>query len=193
MNSVNGLATQGVIGGGTTVYTHPTPQVTQHQPQLPAALNRAQKNIGAAKKGSANPFFKSSYADLGSVMEACKEALNNEGISVLQPVGRDSLGDFVETILLHTSGERISGKMYLTAVKNMQELGSAISYARRYGLQSLAFIPAADDDSESTMQRTSKPAPKPVKTKAPVKEQPVKQEPVKEEATKKVQVTEEEW
>src|ERR1035437_4743809 len=54
--------------------------------KIAAALNKAQRNIGSATKGAANPFFKSKYADLGSVMEACKEALNNEGITVLQPV-----------------------------------------------------------------------------------------------------------
>jgi hypothetical protein len=120
---------------------------------LSAALNRAQKRIGAAVKGSANPFFKSRYADLGAVMEACKEHLNSEGISVLQPVLSDETGDYVETVLLHESGEFISSKMRLLPSKNMQELGSNTSYARRYGLQSLVFIPAEDDDGEAAMGR----------------------------------------
>ena len=120
---------------------------------LSAALNRAQKKIGAAVKGSANPFFKSRYADLGAVMEACKEHLNSEGISVLQPVLSDETGDYVETVLLHESGEYIASKMRLLASKNMQELGSNTSYARRYGLQSLVFIPAEDDDGETAMGR----------------------------------------
>jgi hypothetical protein len=129
--------------------------------KLAAALAKAQKNIGAASKGAANPFFKSKYADLGSVMEACKEALNAEGITVLQPVTTSVDGKHaVETVLLHDSGEFISSTMTLELTKtNMQDLGSAISYARRYSLQSLVFIPAEDDDAEKTMTRTTE-APK---------------------------------
>lgn len=123
---------------------------------ISVAVLKAQKNIGAASKGASNPFFKSKYANLGSVMEACKEALNNEGITVLQPVASDASGEYVDTVLLHESGEFISSRMKLMATKNMQELGSATSYARRYGLQSMMFIPAEDDDSEATMNRAPK-------------------------------------
>lgn len=125
------------------------------------ALLEAQKKIGSAKKDAVNPFFHSNYADLGSVMEACKEALNENGITVLQPVGTDELGVYVETVLLHSSGEWISDKLNL-AVKeqnNPQAQGSAISYARRYGLQSMVFIPAEDDDAEKA---TTRPVAKPV-------------------------------
>lgn len=121
--------------------------------KISASLVKAQKEIGGAKKGSTNPFFHSKYADLGSVMEACKDALNNNGIVVLQPVGRDEglTGEqYVETILLHESGEFISDKMRLVMKEdnNPQAQGSAISYARRYSLQSMVFIPAEDDDGE---------------------------------------------
>lgn len=126
---------------------------------LSAALLKAQRNIGAATKGSANPFFNSRYADLGAVMEACKEALNDEGITILQPVQSDESGDFVETILLHESGEFMSSSMKLVLSKqDMQAYGSAVSYARRYSLQSLVFIPAEDDDGEKAISR-----PKPIK------------------------------
>ena len=125
------------------------------------ALVKAQRNIGAASKDAKNPFFKSKYADLGAVMEACKDALNEQGISVLQPVSSDAIQHSVETILLHESGEFISDTMRLELSKgDMQALGSAISYARRYALQSMMFIPAEDCDAESTMDRP-KPVPKP--------------------------------
>lgn len=125
---------------------------------IAAALLKAQKKIGAASKGTKNPFFKSKYADLGDVMEACKEALNNEGISVLQPVSSDETGHHVETVLLHESGEFISDIMKLELNKmDMQQFGSAITYARRYGLQSMLFIPAVDDDAEATMNREAAP------------------------------------
>ncbi len=125
------------------------------------ALLEAQKNIGAASKDAVNPFFKSKYADLGSVMEACKAALNDAGISVLQPVESDEHGTYVETMLVHISGEYIGSRMRL-AIKeenNPQAQGSAISYARRYSLQSLVFIPAADDDGESATPHVAKKAP----------------------------------
>lgn len=118
--------------------------------KIAPALLEAQAAMGAAKKDSENPFFKSKYADLGAVMEVCKKELNDNGIVVLQPVGTDEGGVYVETILLHSSGEFISDKMRL-AVKQAndpQAQGSAISYARRYSLQSMVFIPAEDDDAE---------------------------------------------
>jgi len=117
--------------------------------KLPLALLKAQKAMGVAKKDAQNPFFKSKYADLSSVMEACKGPLNENGITILQPVGHDEQGDYVETILLHESGEYISDKMRLISGSKPQEQGSAISYARRYSLQSLVFIPAEDDDGNT--------------------------------------------
>jgi hypothetical protein len=122
--------------------------------KLAPALLKAQKKIGAAVKGNANPFFKSKYADLGAVMEACKEAFNEAGITVLQPVSSDGTKHFVQTILIHESGEFISDSMMLELGKtDMQQLGSAITYARRYSLQSMGFIPAEDDDGEAAMNR----------------------------------------
>jgi len=124
--------------------------------ELAKALNKAQAKMGGAVKGAANPYFKSKYADLNSVIEACKEHLNSEGISVIQPVVSDETGDHVETILVHTSGEYIASRMRLKVQKenDMQAYGSAISYARRYGLQSMVFIPSSeDDDGEKAVNR----------------------------------------
>jgi len=125
---------------------------TQPITKLATALLKAQTEIGASKKGTTNPFFHSKYADLGSVMEACKGPLNDNGITILQPVGHDEHGDYVETILLHESGEYISDKMRLISGNKPQEQGSAVSYARRYSLQSLVFIPAEDDDGNTVQQ-----------------------------------------
>lgn len=119
--------------------------------KIATALLQAQKEIGSAKKDATNPFFKSKYADLGAVMEACKEALNKAEITVLQPV----LGDYVETVLLHASGEWISSQTQIICAKpnDPQAQGSAITYARRYGLQSMVFIPSEDDDGERAVSR----------------------------------------
>lgn len=115
------------------------------------ALLAAQRKMGGAKKGAVNPYFHSKYADLGAVMEACKDALNDNDITILQPVGTDEFGVYVETVLLHISGEWISDKMRISQKEenNPQAQGSAISYARRYSLQSMVFIPAEDDDANS--------------------------------------------
>jgi hypothetical protein len=133
--------------------------------KIAPALLKAQRKIEAAVKDVANSYFKSKYADLNAVMASCKEHLNDNGIVVLQPVISEGDADYVETILLHESGEYFSSRMKLILTKaDMQAYGSAVSYARRYSLQSLVFIGAEDDDGEATMGRNykaaSKPAPK---------------------------------
>lgn len=140
------------------------------------ALLEAQKNIDNAVKDSKNPFFKSSYADVNSVIEACKHQLNSVGISIHQPVESDANSNFVITRLQHTSGEFMETSMLLLPVKNMQELGSAITYARRYSLQSWMLMGAVDDDAELSMNRTTKPSysqPRIVENKATTKEETV--------------------
>lgn len=135
--------------------------------KIAPALLRAQKKIGAAIKGSANPFFKSRYADLGAVMEACKEQLNSEGIAVVQPIHSDETGDYVETILVHESGQILTSRMRLLPSKNMQELGSATSYARRYSLQSMVFVPQEDDDGNHSTFGKGSPDKAPAKSALP--------------------------
>jgi len=118
--------------------------------QIAPALLKAQKEIGSAKKEAENPFYHSTYADLGEVMRVCKKPCNDNGITILQPEDADENGNYVETVLLHESGEFISSRMRV-AVKadhDPQALGSAITYAKRYTLQAMLFIPSEDDDGE---------------------------------------------
>jgi hypothetical protein len=119
--------------------------------KLSAALLKAQASMSNAIKDSKNPFFKSSYANLNSVREAVTPALNANGITVLQPIN----GDIVETILMHESGEYLMSHTRIVTNKenDAQNYGSAISYARRYGLQSFLSIGADDDDGEKAMGR----------------------------------------
>lgn len=129
---------------------------TQSIKNISPAFLRAQKNMEGAKKTAANPFFKSKYADLSAVIEACKGHLNAEGIAILQPVGQDEKGHYVETVLLHESGECFSEKMYfVTAPVDIQKQGAAVSYLRRYGLQSFIGLPAEDDDGNSAVAAKS--------------------------------------
>jgi hypothetical protein len=114
------------------------------------ALAAAQMEMGRALKDSANPAFRSKYADLASVMDACMGALNKHGICVMQPTGEDETGRFVKTILAHTSGETVECRVPLIVAKNdMQGYGSAVTYARRYGLMSMAGIAPEDDDGNA--------------------------------------------
>lgn len=144
--------------------------------KISVALLKAQKEMKNASKDAKNPFFKSKYADLNAVREACHPELNTNGITVLQPMGMGEHGSFVETILLHESGEFISSQTPIICAKqnDPQALGSAISYARRYGLQSLVSLGAEDNDAEGAMDR--KVAPAPVKAAAPVVKSSFKQE-----------------
>jgi len=118
--------------------------------EIAAALPKAQAEIKSAMKDATNPHFKSRYADLASVIDACKVALNKHGITFLQPVRGGENGVIVETVLLHTSGEWICDAFSIPVDKNnAQGVGSAITYGRRYGLQSMVGIPAEDDDGNA--------------------------------------------
>jgi hypothetical protein len=97
-----------------------------------------------------NPAFKSKYAELSDVMDACMPALRSHGFAVLQPIGRDEHGDFVETHLCHEGGHQFSTRVYLILGKNdMQGFKSAVTYARRIGLGSLAGVSDTDDDGNA--------------------------------------------
>ena len=116
------------------------------------ALIKAQSEMGKALKNSSNLHFKSKYADLSSVVDATIDAFTNNGFAVLQPCDSDDQGNFVETILLHESDVKFNSKVYLTLSKqDMQGLGSAITYARRYGLLGMAGIAPEDDDGNASI------------------------------------------
>ncbi len=128
---------------------------------IATALASAQINMGKALKQANNPHFRSKYADLGSVMDACLPALNEHGIAVIQPTGEDDTGRFVETIMIHgESGEQLSCRVPLIVSKNdMQGYGSAVTYARRYGLMAMAGIAPEDDDGNAAAKAAPKQEP----------------------------------
>lgn len=126
-------------------------------PTLAGALAKAQAEMGKALKQNTNPAFRSKYADLGSVMDACLPALNRHGIAVVQPTVDDDAGRYVETVLLHESGETLRCRVPLIVQKNdMQGYGSAVTYARRYGLMCMAGIAPEDDDGNAAAQAAPK-------------------------------------
>lgn len=126
---------------------------------LAIAMNKAQAVMSGAKKSAANPFFKSKYANLEEVIACIKEPFESNGLSFMQfPITEDDRAG-VETIVMHESGEWISGSFMLKCSKiDPQGMASAITYARRYGIQSIAGIPSEDDDGNAASQAPKKPA-----------------------------------
>lgn len=130
--------------------------------ELAAALAKAQAAIRPAVKDKTNPAFRSKYADLGSVWEACREALTSNGLSVVQfPVEAGEPGRIaLETTLLHASGQWLRAAFSLPLAKNdPQGAGSGYTYARRYALAAIVGVVADDDDDgNAASQPTRQPA-----------------------------------
>jgi hypothetical protein len=119
---------------------------------LYTALVKCQTQIKVALKDSKNPHFKSNYADLTSVMLACKDALAANDLAVLQLSRIHESGTPVlVTRIIHVSGEHIEGEFPLVCKdpNDMQKLGSAVTYARRYALASALGVTADDDDANA--------------------------------------------
>lgn len=142
--------------------------MTEKNPAI-KALIKAQTEMGKALKDAKNPFFKSTYADLTSVMAAVMPALSANGFAMIQPDGMDDRGTFVETVFMHESGEKFSTRIYLTIGKaDMQGYGSAQTYARRYGLMGLAGIAPEDDDGNHASQSPKQKGPSADEIKAAI-------------------------
>lgn len=120
--------------------------------ELALALSKAQGQMESAKKDSTNPHFRSKYADLAAVVEAIKKPLAANGLSYLQGFGWDEHGALiVRTRLLHSSGQWVESELRVRPVKDdPQGVGSAVSYGRRYALQSLVGLTADDDDGNAS-------------------------------------------
>ena len=124
--------------------------------EIASALVKAQKAFGPALKSSTNPHFKSRYADLAACVEAVIEALNANGIALVQQSHECADGVIVETVFVHESGETFSsGRLHVPATKHdAQGYGSALTYARRYSLMAACGIAPEDDDGNSASRRT---------------------------------------
>lgn len=123
--------------------------------ELATALAKAQAAIRPAVKDSENPHFRSKYADLSSVWEACRKPLTDNGLSVMQmPVDAGDGRVALTTMLLHTSGEFISSTVSTKLQKDdAQGVGSALTYLRRYALSSAIGVVADDDDDGNHASR----------------------------------------
>lgn len=120
--------------------------------ELAAALAKASCDFGDVKKGkTANTgTYSYKYADLGDVLDAVRKPLADNGLAVVQPIGIEESGQPVLiTRLMHTSGEWMESVYPLHDYAKPQEMGSALTYARRYSLSSLLGIAAEDDDGQA--------------------------------------------
>lgn len=129
--------------------------------QIATALVKAQKAFAPALKTSTNPHFKSRYADLSACIEAVIDALNNNGIALVQQTHEHPAGILVETVFLHESGESLQcGKLFFPAQKNdPQGFMSCLTYGRRASLMAACGIAPVDDDGEATRKPPPKPEP----------------------------------
>lgn len=135
-----------------------------------AAVAKAQAQMGGAVKGSVNPHWKQSYADLKSVLQAILPALNANGLAIMQFPGFDTEHGLptLTTVLVHEEGGRITSTAAIPIAKaDPQGYGSAITYLRRYSAQAALALPAVDDDGEAAQgrpvvprQKQSQPAPR---------------------------------
>ena len=119
--------------------------------QIASALVKAQKQFAPALKSATNPHFKSKYADLAACVEAVIDALNANGIFLMQQTHESEGGVVIETTFVHESGEVMSaGRFYSPASKqDPQGYGSATTYARRYSLMAACGIAPEDDDGNA--------------------------------------------
>lgn len=121
--------------------------------ELAKALATAQGQIKGAAKDVNNTFFKSKYADLASCWEACREPLSTNGLAIWQHLRHVEGNAYLLTTLYHESGQSLTddGIPLLLGKQDMQAMGSAITYARRYGLMAAVGIAPEDDDGNSAV------------------------------------------
>jgi hypothetical protein len=118
------------------------------------ALLSAKQEIGKVAKNAKNPHFKNTYADINALLEAVEPILLDKGLLLIQPINDGK----VSTIIIHAeSGEQMESSIELPTLSNPQQMGSAITYYRRYTLQSLLSLQAEDDDANTASKA---PAPK---------------------------------
>lgn len=126
--------------------------------EIAAALSKAQAVIAGAVKDKKNPHYKSDYADLSSVWDACRKPLTDNGLSVAQTAATEDGRVGVTTLLMHSSGQWISDVLVMKPTKDdPQGVGSCITYARRYALAAMVGVAPEDDDGNAASAK--QPAP----------------------------------
>jgi ERF superfamily len=123
--------------------------------KLALALSKAQSAISGAVKDSTNPFFSSKYANLESVVDAIRGPLADNELSFTQLTTKNEQGLFVNTLIMHSSGEWLEGSYPVVCAQpnDPQKLGAAMTYARRFSLSSAFGVPQVDDDGNTAAEK----------------------------------------
>jgi hypothetical protein len=126
----------------------PKPHRSQELKDLFTALSKAQGEMETAELSSANPFFKTRYADLAAIVKASRPSLTKHGLSIIQQIITHEDGQtMLHTMLCHTSGQWVESRVRIVPPKNdVQSIGSYITYLRRYSIASICGIVSSDDD-----------------------------------------------
>jgi hypothetical protein len=142
--------------------------------ELFSALAKAQSELLAVPFDSKNPHFGNEFASLAAIQDATKPVLAKNGLAVSQILDSTPEGFVLHTLLGHSSGQHVTSTIRLVLAKNdMQALGSATTYAKRYAWQALVGVSGdQDDDAEAAVGRDQKPARPPVKNYAPASAEP---------------------
>jgi hypothetical protein len=116
-------------------------------------LHEAKLEIGKVAKNAKNPHFKNTYADLNALIEAVEPILLEKGLVLLQPIKDGKVFTIITSII-----DSYSVESYIDLPNNLnpQQLGSAVTYFRRYTLQSLLSLQAVDDDGQHASQPNQK-------------------------------------
>ena len=124
--------------------------------ELVTALSKAQGEIIPALKDNINPHFKSKYADLSSIWNACRAPLSKQGLAVIQTMAEDNGKLFLVTTLAHASGQWMRSELPILNEKaTAQGLGSAITYMRRYSLAAIVGVAPDEDDDGNAASKPS--------------------------------------
>jgi ERF superfamily len=130
--------------------------------KIAPALCKFQAGMQPIMKDSNNPFFRSKYADLPSIWDAIRKPLTDNGLCILQEPSTNGIKLVMTTTLIHVSGEYFRSSMeYPVDKQTAQGYGSATTYARRYGLQSVTGVAPEDDDGNAASGRGNSQASKP--------------------------------
>jgi hypothetical protein len=113
-------------------------------------LAEVKREVGKVSKNSINPHFKKTYADLNALIDAVEPILLEKGLLMLQPIQN---GNVTTVIIDCESSESIESSIALPSLPDPQKLGSAITYFRRYTLQSLLGLMAEDDDANKASKK----------------------------------------
>lgn len=124
--------------------------MSQEITEIAGALALAQAEIESAEKDRINPHFRSAYATLASVWDACRGPLTKNGISITQGAKADGQMVTVTTMMIHKSGQWFRDQISMRAANDTpQAIGSAITYGRRYALAAMAGVAPDDDDGNA--------------------------------------------